>query len=88
VYGYKFLTEGRNLLIGNHYFSPDVKVDVIKNYLHFLENILNAITYCVLELGDFNVPISDWNYVSPSPNYHYYNKLKDDFIPPLFGRSR
>jgi hypothetical protein len=31
---------GRNLLIGNHYFAPDVTVDIIKNYLNFLENIV------------------------------------------------
>jgi hypothetical protein len=30
------VTDGRNLLIGNHYFSPDVKVGIIKNYLNFL----------------------------------------------------
>jgi hypothetical protein len=30
-----------NLFIGNH-FSPDVKVDIIKNYFHLLENILKG----------------------------------------------
>jgi hypothetical protein len=29
------LTDGRNLLIGNHYFAPDVKVDIIKITLIF-----------------------------------------------------
>jgi hypothetical protein len=30
------VTDGCNLLIGDHYFSPDIMVDVIKNYIVFL----------------------------------------------------
>jgi hypothetical protein len=40
-----------NLLTGNHYFCPDIKVDVIKSYLNFLENILNAVNYSSRALG-------------------------------------
>jgi hypothetical protein len=36
------------LLIGNHYFAPDVKVDIIKNYFSFLENKLDTINYRML----------------------------------------
>jgi hypothetical protein len=32
------LSDGHNLLIGNHYFAPDIKVDIINNYFNFLEN--------------------------------------------------
>jgi hypothetical protein len=28
-------SDSRNLVIGNHYFSPDVKVDIIKNNFFF-----------------------------------------------------
>jgi hypothetical protein len=31
------VTDDCNLLIGNHYFAPDIKAD-IKNYLTFVEN--------------------------------------------------
>jgi hypothetical protein len=55
------VTGGRRLLIGNHYFAPDVKVDIIKNYFNCLENILDNLNYRVLLLGDFNVPGFDWN---------------------------
>jgi hypothetical protein len=37
------VTDGRDLLIGNHYFAPDIKVDIIKSYFNFLENILDAL---------------------------------------------
>jgi hypothetical protein len=64
------------LLIGNHYFSPDVKVDTIKNYFSFLEKILDTFNYRVLLLGDFNG--FDWN--SGLPSHHFYTKLKGDAI--------
>jgi hypothetical protein len=31
-------------------------------------------------LGDFNAPGFDWNYGLPSPNCHFYTKLKGDVI--------
>jgi hypothetical protein len=62
------ITDGRNLLIGSHYFPPDVKADIVKNYFNFLENILDALNYRVLLLGDFNVPDFDWNSGLPSPD--------------------
>jgi hypothetical protein len=34
--------DGHNLPVGNHYFAPDIKVDIIKNYLKFLENVLDT----------------------------------------------
>lgn len=65
------VSDDRNLLIGNHYFSPD--------WLNFLENLLDTFN-CVLLHGDFNVPGVDWNYGFPSPNCHFYTKLKEDLI--------
>jgi hypothetical protein len=34
------VTDSCNLFIGNNYFPPDVKVEIVKNYFNFLENIL------------------------------------------------
>jgi hypothetical protein len=50
---------GCNLLIGNHYFTPNIMVD-IKNCLNVFENILKTLNYHVL-LGDFNDPGFNWN---------------------------
>jgi hypothetical protein len=72
------LTDGRNLLIGNHYFAPDVNVDIIRNYFNFLENTLDTLNYRVLLLGDFSVPGFDWNSGLASLNCHFYTKLKGD----------
>jgi hypothetical protein len=74
------LFDGRDLLIGNHYFAPDIKVDIINNYFNFLENTLDTLNYRVLLLGDFNVPGFDWNKGLPSPHCHYYTKMKGDVI--------
>jgi hypothetical protein len=49
-------TDGRNMLIGNHYFFPDIKVDIIKNYFRFVENILDVSNDSVILRGNFNVP--------------------------------
>ena len=74
------LSDGRNLIIGNHYFAPDIKVDIINNYFNFLENILDTLNSRVILLGDFNVPGFDWNKGLPSPHCHYYTKLKGEVI--------
>lgn len=74
------LSDGRDLLIGNHYFAPDIKVDTINNYFKFLENTLDTLNYRVLLLGDFNVPGFDWDKGLPSPHCHFYTKLKGDVI--------
>jgi hypothetical protein len=74
------LSDGRNLLVGDDCFAPDTKVDIINNFFNFLENSLDTLNYRVLFLGDFNVPCFDWNNDSPSPNCHFYTKLKGDAI--------
>jgi hypothetical protein len=51
---------GPNLLIGNHYFSPDPKPDLICEYFSHLENKLDTTNYRVILLGDFNGPGFDW----------------------------
>jgi hypothetical protein len=40
----------------------------------------DTLNYRVLLLGDFNVPGFDWNSGLPSPNCHFYTKLKGDVI--------
>lgn len=42
VFGLNFTPSGKNLLIGNHYFPPDVSPHTILNYFSFLENKLDA----------------------------------------------
>lgn len=74
------LSDGRDLLISNHYFAPDIKVDVIDNYFKFLENKLDSLNCRVLLIGDFNVPGFDWDKGLPSPHCHYYTKLKGEAI--------
>jgi endonuclease/exonuclease/phosphatase (EEP) superfamily protein YafD len=44
------------MLIGNHYFSPETKPEVISAYFHNLENILDTNNTRVILLGDFNAP--------------------------------
>jgi hypothetical protein len=74
------LPDGCNLLIGNHYFAPDIKVDLINNYLNFLGNVLDTLNYRVFLLGDFNVPGFSWDKGMPAPHCHYYTKLKGEAI--------
>jgi hypothetical protein len=52
--------DGLNLLIGNHYFPPDTKPDVISNYFRSLENQLDTHNFRVILIGDFNAPGFDW----------------------------
>jgi hypothetical protein len=54
------LPDGFNLLVGNHYFSPDTDIRVIENYFNSLEIKLNPQNFRVVLLGDFNVPGFDW----------------------------
>jgi hypothetical protein len=54
--------------IGNHYFPPDCNVTIIDYYLKFLEQILNARQYRVIMLGNFSVPIYEWNNGAPFPS--------------------
>jgi hypothetical protein len=70
--------DGPNLLIGNHYFPPDTKPEVITNY--FLENNLDARNFRVILMGDFNTPRFDWKRGLSQPNFRYYSKLKRDAI--------
>jgi hypothetical protein len=73
-------TIGPNLLIGNHYFPPDVRPQAIADYFHLLENTLDTNNYRVILLGDFNASGFSWARGSSLPNCHYYSKLKDDAI--------
>jgi exonuclease III len=51
---------GRSLLIGNHYFPPDIKSEIMPKYLCSLEKTLDNRNHYVLLIGDFNVPNFDW----------------------------
>jgi hypothetical protein len=67
---------GINLLIGNHYFTPGTKLEVITDYFWLFENILDTNNFCVIILWDFNAPGFNWESGSPLPNCHYYSELK------------
>jgi hypothetical protein len=44
------------MLVGNHYFSPETKPEVISAYFHHLKNILDTNNDRVILLGDFMLP--------------------------------
>jgi hypothetical protein len=46
------LPDGFNLLVGNHYFSPNTDTRIIENYFNSLEINLNPQTFRVVLLGD------------------------------------
>jgi hypothetical protein len=68
------------MLIGNHYFSPDTRPEVIMGYFHRLENTLDTNNTRVILLGEFNAPGFNWKNGTPLPKCHYYPKLKGDAI--------
>jgi hypothetical protein len=68
--------DGISMLIGNHYFSPETKPEVISAYFHHLENILDTNNTHVILLGDINAPGLNWEIGAPLPKCHYYSKLK------------
>jgi hypothetical protein len=74
------IPHGFNLLVGNHYFPPNMDNKVIENYFNSLENKLNTQNFRVILLGDFNVPGYDWVYGLPHANTHYYTKLRGEVI--------
>jgi hypothetical protein len=71
-----------NLLIGNNYFPPDTKPEVITNYFRFLENNLYTQNFRDILMGDFNTPRFNWKRGLSQANCHYYSKLKGEATPP------
>jgi hypothetical protein len=69
-----------NLLIGNHYFPPDTKPEIIINYFCSLEDRLDTKNFRVVMVGDFSTPGFDWNRGLSDPDSHYYSKLRGDAI--------
>jgi hypothetical protein len=51
---------GRSLLIGNHYFPPDIKLELMSKYLCSLDKTLDTRNHYVILIGDFSVPNFDW----------------------------
>jgi hypothetical protein len=72
--------DGISMLIGNRYFPPDTKPEVITDYFHHLENTLDTNNTRVILLGDFNVPGFNLGRGTLLPKCHYYYKLKGDAI--------
>jgi hypothetical protein len=71
---------GPNLLIGNHYFSPDLQPFIICEYFSHLENKLDTTNYRVILSGDFNVPRLDWESGLLCENCQFYSKLRGEAI--------
>jgi hypothetical protein len=69
-----------NLLVGNHYFPPNMDHKVIENDFNSLENKVNTQHFRVVLLEGFNVPGYDWVSGLPHANTHYYTKLRDEMI--------
>jgi hypothetical protein len=59
--------DGISILIGNHYFPPDTKPEVITDYFRHHENTL-----------DTNSPGFNWDSGTLLPKCYYYSKLKGD----------
>jgi hypothetical protein len=59
-----------NLLIGNHYFPPDTKPEIIVNYVNFLENKPDTHNFHVIMVGGFNIFGFDWKRGVSLPNSH------------------
>jgi hypothetical protein len=74
------LPDGFNLLVRNHYFSPNTDIKVIQNYFNSFEIKLNPHNFRVILLGDFNVPSFDWANGFPQANSHYYTKIRGDVV--------
>jgi hypothetical protein len=74
------IPHGCNLLIGNHYIPADTKFDFSQSYFNHLESILYTQNYCVVLIGDFNIPNFDWEHGLSVNNCDYYSKQKGDTI--------
>jgi hypothetical protein len=68
------------LLIGNHYFPPDTKPEVITKYFHSLEDRLDTKNFRAVMVWDFNTSGFGWNHGLSVPDSHYYSKLSGDEI--------
>jgi hypothetical protein len=71
---------GRSPLIGNHYFPPDIKPELMSKYLCSLEKPLDTRNHYVFLIGDFNVPNFDWERSLPLSNCYFYSILKGNVI--------
>jgi hypothetical protein len=74
------LPDGFNLLVGNHYFSPNTDIKIIENYFNSLEIKLNPQNFRIVLLGHFNVPGFDWANGLPEANSHYCTKIRGDVV--------
>jgi exonuclease III len=74
--------EGISILIGNHYFPPDTKPEVITDHFRHLENTLDTNNTRAILLGDLNAPNFNWESGAPLPKCHYYSKLKGLLYTP------
>jgi hypothetical protein len=67
-------------LVGNDYFSPDTKQEVITDYFRQLENTLDTNNFGIILLWDFNTLGFNWERGPLLHKCHYYSKLKGDAI--------
>jgi hypothetical protein len=55
------------MLIGNHYFPPDTKPNVITDNFRHLENTLDTNNTRVILLGNVSAPDFNWESGTPLP---------------------
>jgi hypothetical protein len=68
--------DGFNLLISNRCFAPDTTADTFKWYFVYLEYVLDTYNFCVLLLGDFNLPLFKKKLeLSPAISQYYNNMI-------------
>jgi hypothetical protein len=64
------------LVTGDHYFPPDIKVDILQSYF----NHLDTQNFHMALIGGFNVPNFDWEHGLSVSNCHYCSKQKGDML--------
>lgn len=71
------------LLLGNHYFPPDINVSIVQQYCDFLRDSIDISKYKVLLVGDYNLPKFNWE-MGYSCHDNSYIKHKSELIYSLF----
>ncbi|KAL1446877.1 hypothetical protein WDU94_003620 [Cyamophila willieti] len=72
------------LIVGNHYFQPSIRTELLRNYVDFLETCnIDIASSKVLFLGDYNIPRFNFD-LGVSENDVPYIRNKSDIVYSLF----
>lgn len=79
------LRDDFKLLIGNHYFPPTIRTDLLQNYVNFLEAAnIDSVSTKLLLVGDYNLPKFNWE-LGVSGNENSYIGNKSDIVYSLLN---